>query len=120
MADLDSRTLQGWQAFRSGTYESIDMEGEGIDDSPTFMMDAAGKSFTLVYVWHDGSDDVTTCRLRVLLDEIPRGLGREIVFRCPSCDRRCSRLAFRSCGLVWPMLLKRPSFLMSRWRICRA
>jgi hypothetical protein len=100
VADLDSRTLQGWQAFRPGTCESIDIEGEGIDESPTFIMDDAGKSFTLVYVWHDGSDDVTTCRVRVLLDEIPRGLGKEIVFQCPSCDRRCTRLAFRSYGLV--------------------
>jgi hypothetical protein len=49
---------------------------------------------------HDGSDDVTTRRIRVLLDEIPRGLGKEIVFQCPSCDRRCTRLAFRSYGLV--------------------
>jgi hypothetical protein len=63
-------------------------------------MDDAGKSFTLVYVWHNGSDDVTTCRVRVLLDEIPRGLGNEIVFQCPSCDRRCTRLAFRCYGLV--------------------
>src|SRR5215468_4096858 len=38
--------------------------------------------------------------LRVLLDEILRGLGKEIVFQCPSCDRRCTRLAFRSYGLV--------------------
>jgi hypothetical protein len=100
VADLDSRMMASWQAFRPGCCETIDIEGEGIKEMPTFMMDDAGKSFTIVYAWHDASDDVTTCRLRVLLDEIPRGLGREIVFRCPSCDRRCTRLAFRSYGLV--------------------
>src|SRR5262245_51850044 len=89
VADLDSRTLQGWQAFRPGTCESIDIEG--IDESATFIMDDAGKSFTIVYVWHRGSGDATTCRLRVLLAEVPRGLGKEIVFQCPICDRRCTR-----------------------------
>jgi hypothetical protein len=100
VADLDSRMMASWQASRPGCCETIDTECEGIKEMPTFIMHDAGQSFTLVYAWHDGANDVTTCRLSVLLDEIPRGLGREIVFRCPSCDRRCTRLALRSYGIV--------------------
>src|SRR5262245_58839115 len=96
-----SRTLQEWHAFRPDVCETIDdIEGEGLEGPVTFMMANDGRSFHVVYVWRDDTDDVKTCRIRVLLDEIPRGLGKEVVFQCPSCNRRCTQLAFRPYGLV--------------------
>ena len=99
--EICSRTLQGWHAFRPDVCETIDdIEGEGLEGPVTFMMANDGRSFHVVYAWRHDADDVKTCRFRVLLDEIPRGLGKEIVFQCPSCDRRCTQLAFRPYGLV--------------------
>src|SRR5262245_5232369 len=62
-------------------------------------MDSSSRAFTLVYAWHDDANNQTTVRQRVQLDEIKRGYGREIVFRCPVCERHCKRLALRPYGM---------------------
>jgi hypothetical protein len=99
VADLDSRMLGSWGAFQQDLCETVEVQGEGLKELATFIMDSTGRIFTLVYVWHDEDDNQTTVRQRVLLDEVKRGYGREIVFRCPRCERRCTRLALRPYGM---------------------
>jgi hypothetical protein len=92
--------LSCWDAFRPNVCETIEIEGEGIKESPTFLMDDAGRSFTLIWAWYDRDDNVTTVRCRVDLTVIRRSYGLETVFRCPDCGRKCTRLALRRFGLV--------------------
>jgi hypothetical protein len=99
VADVCSRALTQWDAFRPNVCETIEIEGEGIEEWPTFIMDDAGRSFTLIWTWHGKDEDLTTVRCRVELTTIRRPYGLETVFRCPDCWRKCTRLALRSFGL---------------------
>ena len=100
VADLDSRMLRRWDGFRPNVCETIEIEGEGIKEAPTFIMGDAGRTFVLIWSWHDRDDNVSTVRCRVELAKIHRPYGLETVFRCPDCGRKCTRLALRSFGLV--------------------
>jgi hypothetical protein len=90
-----------WGGFRPDTCETIEMAGDGVD-SATLMIDSACKVLTLIYHWDKAEDgrEAATVRQRVLLDEIKRGYGHQIVFRCPRCELRCIRLALRPHGMV--------------------
>jgi len=106
VADICSRTLKGWRAFEPGRCETIELEGEGIEEGAgaTYICDNDGRGFTLIYAWHEPENrwhdaEVHTVCCHVELAIIIRGLGPETVFRCPDCGRKCTRLALRRWGL---------------------
>jgi hypothetical protein len=96
---IDSRFLPTWGAFEPGRCDQIELEGEGLKEPATYICDNDGRGFTLIYAWHDWQGDVNTVRCHVELTMIMRGLGREAVFRCPDCGRKCQVLAVRRFGL---------------------
>lgn len=97
--DLWSPALKKLGLFVPDACQVIEVEGEGVQWA-TIMADSEGRSLTLAYEHETPQLPPLTVRAGVALDEIKRGLGNEIVFRCPSCDRRCNRLALLRRGVV--------------------
>jgi hypothetical protein len=99
LADICCHQLKRLGAFVPDCCDQLEMDGEGLKEPATLITDSEGKSFTLIYAWHDRNDNVTTVRCRVKLAQIKRPFGLETVIECPDCFRKCQRLALRPFGL---------------------
>jgi hypothetical protein len=100
LADICSHQLNRLGAFVPDCCDQLEMDGEGLKEPATIIADSEGKSFTIIYAFHDDRQkDVITVRCRVKLARIRRPYGWETVFECPDCGRKCMRLALRRFGL---------------------
>lgn len=99
LADLWSPALKRMGVFTPDACEVIEVDGEGVQ-WVTIMADSDGRALAVGYQHETRELEPVTIRVRVRLDEIRRGLGNEIVFQCPSCGRKCNRLALLRTGVV--------------------